>query len=304
MGLWPSVQERENDRVVSVLDEQSILHGDAKTVEMLVRDLKDLGYAVIKLQEQSKSALKIYESSCEDFFKLDEVEKLKYSGKHQDKLLDEIGPKPNIGYIRTKGKEYIKLRGSDIEALDNYVPQNPPNFKENFKSASALLSDIADACLLHVGSFQLSAEGNTYIKPDVLSSARSLARDGSSVSSIRYFQQKSDAVVDLQLETKAPLDEENEAEDGLRLKEHADTGLLTLIRCARIPGLQIEDRSSGEYFTVDSKYEPESHLFCIVGRKLQLVAATEKVFQPTLHRVMFDPLKERFSLLYFMDFRK
>jgi len=297
-GNWSGSAAREDPVEVEI---SQLLAGDKDAVANYLKDLSELGYAVIRLNEESENLLREYENMSREFFELDMKTKEEFRGKEKDPLLAEIGPRPNIGYIHTKPKEYLKLRGTDpIES----VPEKPDGFRDSFKRTAEFFATLGDKCLLYVGTCPTS-DGKNYMKDDVLKSARSLSLDGSSISSIRYFKQTdgpeaaSVNVPDEYGNTNA------EGDEGLRLGIHADTGLLTFIRCACVPGLQIENRVTKEYFTAEEKFEPEKHLFCISGRKLHMMSAgDEKIFIPTLHRVLFDPTVERNSLLYFMDFRK
>jgi isopenicillin N synthase-like dioxygenase len=301
MGNWWSgdTVPREDPNVIDV---QHLLSKDPTAIKSFLTDLRQLGYSVIRLDAQSEDLLRQFETCAQQFFELDQKTKDEFVGKEKDPLLAEIGPRPNIGYIKTRPKEYLKIRGSDPIEL---VPSEPPGFRDVFKKTSDFLADLGDHCLEYCGTC-LTPSGAPYMTEAVLKSARDLALDGSSVSTIRYFKQvekPEPANVNVPDEY-GNVNAEKEGDEGLRLGIHADTGLLTFIRAARTPGLQIENRVTKEYFTAEKKFESEKHIFCITGRKLDMMAADEKIFIPTLHRVLFDPSVERYSLLYFMDFRK
>jgi len=85
---------------------------------------------------------------------------------------------------------------------------------------------------------------------------------------------------------------------------HTDTGLLTCITCAKVPGLQVLDRESGKFLAVETMVQPGKDLFMIMGRKMQVLCqqgSDQSVFIPTVHRVVLPPDTERSSLLYFQD---
>jgi len=288
---------REDPVVVEVA---GLLAKEDEQVQNFLKDLHDLGYAVIRLDQSSENLLREYEQVAHEFFELDQKTKEQFAGREKDPLLAEIGPRPNIGYIKTKPKEYLKLRGSDpVEG----IPDQPAAFRDSFKRTSDFFAKLGDQCLEYVGNCP-TPSGKNYMTEQVLTSARSLALEGSSISSIRYFKQEdkpeaaSVNVPDEYGNTNA------DGAEGLRLGIHADTGLLTFIRSACVPGLQIENRATKTYFTAEEKFESEKYIFCITGRKLDMMAAGEKLFIPTLHRVLFDRSVERNSLLYFMDFKK
>jgi len=94
---------------------------------------------------------------------------------------------------------------------------------------------------------------------------------------------------------------------GEACKVHTDTGVLTLIMCSSVAGLQIEKRgSSGEWLEVEKTNTPGVDLFVIGGGKLHMFGRNEverETFPPTVHRVMLPHNLQRYSLLYFLDAR-
>jgi len=88
---------------------------------------------------------------------------------------------------------------------------------------------------------------------------------------------------------------------------HTDTGILTVIVCSRVPGLQVWDRKNNDWLPVEKllletcKKEGEHLAICIMGEKMGLFT---DVLTATLHRVMVQPNTVRYSMLYFMDTAK
>jgi len=308
MGLGSSSsatvsEPKSSSRLAVPLDELKFLDGDTQSHDQFIQDLRELGYSVFRLSEETENQLRNYEEDCKSFFELDKQEKEFWRAKPEDALLESMGRRPNMGYIATHPKEYLKLRNSDGEAVI------PPSLRGVFKDAQGKLQRLGDSCMVVIGSYKVNDQQGSFMTDEILTSARSLVEDGASVSSIHYFtseQQKNNTAAaalasgDPEYESKVAGD----LTDGERLGIHQDTGILTFIRSAKQPGLQILDRNSGDYFTSEEKFEPEKHLFCIMGQKIQLLAKQEKIFEATYHRVLFDPTVERFSLLYFMDFKK
>jgi len=93
-------------------------------------------------------------------------------------------------------------------------------------------------------------------------------------------------------------------EDGFTYpsKTHTDTGILTLIICAEVPGLQVWDSVNKKWLEVEKLVTPREDLFVIMGRKCELFSTVkESPFKATTHRVALPLNTERNSLLYFVD---
>jgi isopenicillin N synthase-like dioxygenase len=86
------------------------------------------------------------------------------------------------------------------------------------------------------------------------------------------------------------------------LTKYLDTGILTLIICSDVPGLQVWDLQNKEWLEVEKLVIPKEDMFVIMGRKMQFFSATTpSPFMPTTHRVALPLNTERSSLLYFQD---
>jgi isopenicillin N synthase-like dioxygenase len=85
-------------------------------------------------------------------------------------------------------------------------------------------------------------------------------------------------------------------------KTHTDTGILTLIICSDVPGLQVWDTKNDEWLEVEKIVNPMEDMFVVLGRKMQLFAQDQpSVLMPCTHRVALPLNTERSSLLYFLD---
>lgn len=87
----------------------------------------------------------------------------------------------------------------------------------------------------------------------------------------------------------------------LSCRVHTDEGLLTFVVCAQAPGLQIQDRITGQFLDVETLATPGVDLICLGGRKLRVFGQHGQVFRPTVHRVVLPSDTERYALLYSMD---
>eukprot|EP01119_Soliformovum_irregulare_P023477 TRINITY_DN8196_c0_g1_i2.p1 TRINITY_DN8196_c0_g1~~TRINITY_DN8196_c0_g1_i2.p1 ORF type:complete len:175 (-),score=35.49 TRINITY_DN8196_c0_g1_i2:26-550(-) len=174
------------------------------------------------------------------------------------------------------------------------------------------MDDIGKACLDCLANHQ--ANGTPFMKPELYASVKGqLSR--SSLSLIRYFPVgEVDATPDDQKNNSNADEyvEEADAEKDLvkdvaytyPSKTHTDTGILTLIICADVPGLQVWDIQSNRWIEVEKVFNPHTDMFVIMGRKMQFFSAQESsIFKATTHRVALPLNTERTSLLYFVDVR-
>jgi len=148
---------------------------------------------------------------------------------------------------------------------------------------------LAKQCFTLVAKYKgQGTSGKTYINDEVYDIAMQKSNDRSSLSLIHYIkQQVTDGVTE---DTHEPS------------KTHTDTGVLTLIVCASVPGLQVQDRVTEDFLEVEKLVEPREHIFCILGRKTEIFGqTTPAIFTPTVHRVCLPFGVERYSLLFFMD---
>jgi len=120
----------------------------------------------------------------------------------------------------------------------------------------------------------------------------------SSISVIHYFSRGPPG-------QRPPAPGYEDDEDGMNIpsKSHQDTGILTFILCSDVPGLQVENRSNGSWIPVETLNTPKKDLFCIMGRKIEIFASTNKdtLYKATVHRVGLPYNTERYSILFFAD---
>ena len=70
-------------------------------------------------------------------------------------------------------------------------------------------------------------------------------------------------------------------------KTHTDTGILTLIICSDVPGLQVWDIHNNKWLEVEKLFNPGEDMFVIMGRKMELFALqSPPVLCSTTHRVV------------------
>jgi len=75
---------------------------------------------------------------------------------------------------------------------------------------------------------------------------------------------------------------------------------MTLIRISEVPGLVVFDQLHKKYMNLEELGQV-GDLVLIIGRKLELLLHKSAKIEPTLHKVVIQKNKERFSILFFMD---
>lgn len=255
--------------------------------EAFISNLHKEGFVIFELDDENlTNAIENYFSEGREFFS--------QSFEEKDKLetLEETGTvmrKANRGYVHVKDragehvKEFLKL---SLRDPDSAFPTTPESLKETFHDLFARLNRVAKKSLEVVANFQVEKGKQTYMSPQVYDHLVKHVDEKSSISLIRYF----------------PRDEAC-----IPSAEHVDTGLLTFISCATVPGLQVKDRASGEWIEVEKMVTPLQDMFVIIGKKVQLLAAvnTDKpYFSATEHRVALPAHTERNSLLFFLDVKQ
>eukprot|EP01089_Gocevia_fonbrunei_P001631 TRINITY_DN11513_c0_g1_i1.p1 TRINITY_DN11513_c0_g1~~TRINITY_DN11513_c0_g1_i1.p1 ORF type:complete len:281 (-),score=49.62 TRINITY_DN11513_c0_g1_i1:8-850(-) len=241
---------------------------------------------------------------------------------------DLIVRKVNYGYVSVQGvKEYFK---KGITDPDESYPDQPENLKETFQTVYQTLQNIADEGLKEIATYTYK-DSSTHYSAKLYSEVAEIVQKRSSISLIHYYAQDekktTDYVekhdpnrealeeMDFHAKGKEKVEIEKEEETDDKEKEnsdkrkvvtpsatHTDTGLLTLISCSFVPGLQVLDRASGAFLDVEKIADPGKDLFIIMGRKItQLSTNHSGLFIPTTHRVVLPPNTERNSILYFQD---
>eukprot|EP01121_Diplochlamys_sp_Union-15-3_P000510 TRINITY_DN10446_c0_g1_i2.p1 TRINITY_DN10446_c0_g1~~TRINITY_DN10446_c0_g1_i2.p1 ORF type:complete len:301 (-),score=63.63 TRINITY_DN10446_c0_g1_i2:17-850(-) len=248
-----------------------------------VECMRDKGFAILTLNPKMKNAVDNYFKDAEDFFSLPLEEKKKFNS------LDELQRQINKNYVHVSGsKEFMKLQKNEDT---NIYPTNPHTFKKSFDSVFEHLETLSKRCFTLIAKYtSAETKHSPFINDDVYKIIMKKMEERSSVSTIHYFPvKKSDSSTEINNEPS---------------KTHTDTGILTLIMCASVPGLQVQDRSKDEntFIEVEKLVKPREHIFCIIGRKTELMSNVKpSVFTPTTHRVLLPFGVERYSLLFFMD---
>merc|ERR1719283_654291 len=81
-----------------------------------------------------------------------------------------------------------------------------------------------------------------------------------SISLIHYFDKKCGK------EDEAKLDEDDRLKnrtEEVPLGKHVDTGLMTLITCSDVAGLEVLDRRSDKYYHAEKQFDERKHVFVI-----------------------------------------
>mmetsp|Transcript_51570 Transcript_51570/g.85449 ORF Transcript_51570/g.85449 Transcript_51570/m.85449 type:complete len:231 (+) Transcript_51570:378-1070(+) len=124
----------------------------------------------------------------------------------------------------------------------------------------------------------------------------------SSISLIHYFNKNCEEGE----EEKCALSEDEKLKNRVLevpLDKHVDTGLMTLITCSDVAGLEVLDRKTNKYFMPEQIFDSTKHIFVIAGRKMELFT-WKKPVNATWHAVKIPLQFERNSLLYFMEIQK
>jgi len=204
----------------------------------------------------------------------------------------------NMGYVEVEGvREHIKLRiNGDRKGA---WPEAVPGFKDTYDTASNLLSSIAWNVFIELTKYaELNPKAHfRELSAEVLRDLKECTSERSAIAVIHYYTP------------------ENSTHDNATTcklvdvcDEHTDTGILTLILCSEVAGLQVWDRKKKDWMEIEnnliekykSQYPNQKFIMCILGEKAGLFTGSEAL-KPTLHRVMMKSTTERYSMLYFMD---
>jgi len=249
--------------------------------------MEQQGFAVLTMDETLKSDVLNYLAGVKTFFSQDSASKLQLSS--QTELM-----KKNEGYLLVAEiKEYLKLKKPHPK-----IPY-PENFSELFDKCFDSFFKLSDKCF-EILATDTNSEGQPYMKTELFQAIRSRTKDRSSISVIHYFPRNAPK----EGEEKTHYDRDQEGTEGVNVpsKEHTDTGVLTFILCSRVPGLQVQNKSTGEWTPVEILNDPESDLFCIMGNKMEIFSAEKEAkYKSTVHRVILPYGIERYSILFFVD---
>jgi len=172
------------------------------------------------------------------------------------------------------------------------------DFQTKFERFRKNINDVAVQCLDLLCNYQCE-DGQSFLEEKLYHDVKKGIEKKSSISMIHYYPRKPP-------EEREEGDKLGDDEEGQNVpsKTHTDTGLITLISCAEVPGLQVENRANGEFLEVETIYAETARrdLFVIIGRKIELFARKEPAFfKATVHRVVLPYNIERNSMLYFVD---
>jgi len=258
----------------------------------LYQHLRDDGFVIVSLKDHFKEIEDMYEVG-QSFLQGDKESKEVH-----------LDPKDeNLGYLDIAGvREYIKLRITG-DRIGKW-PAKPSDFKEKYEKTSQALHDVAWKVFieaLHLSQLEPGRPSKPF-EDDVLQSVKECCTQQSSISVIHYYLSQNQ-------ETSTTPTPDDKSSYGLRdvCDAHRDTGILTIIMCSQVAGLQVWDRKNNDWLQIeklliDNFKKPDEHLaVCIMGEKISLFADS---LTATLHRVMVQPTVERYSLLYFMDTAK
>jgi len=303
MAFFFKKKKKERDVLPLKISLVDLMDGNPSTSKAFCQSLKDYRFAVLKCDEKTIDAIANYKKVGSEFFSLDNDYKMNYSGGQIDEIVTR---KVNKGYLCVKGmKEFLKLQ-ANVDIKD--VPSQPTQLQNSFQNVVSILDSIAKTCLDNVAKYEV--DGKTFMESNFYEMMKQKLFK-SSLSLIHYFpmpecspdetfnNSNADEYVDGDDEQKDKI-----TEGGLTYpsKTHTDTGILTLIICAEVPGLQVWDVVNQKWLEVEKMVTPKEDLFVIVGRKTQLFSKQrDSTFKPTTHRVALPLNTERSSLLYFLD---
>ena len=165
------------------------------------------------------------------------------------------------------------------------------------------LKDVAETCLETIANIKCK-NNNTFIDPKFHEQLVQFHRKQSSISAISYYavsEQTEKRDKDIQEYENTKIEENIKEEQHSPSATHTDTGILTMILNSDVPGLQVKPNNSQEFVEVEKINNPWTDMYLILGRKLEFFAKEEKLFTPTVHRVIIPKNQKRYSLIYFCD---
>jgi len=288
------------------IDLNQLMQGKEEAKIAFCESLKTYRFAVLKCDDTTKQIIADFKESGLEFFSQDEETKINFCGKpvYPEDSSYQVR-KVNKGYLIIKGmKEYLKFK------LDETLPETPSNFKSRFNAVYKSFHDISRTCLEYAATYQVN--GQPFMDPAMLNEVKKKLQR-SSVSLIRYFPvSTTEATPDdrinnsneYEVSSASDKDKDTDVQAGFTYpsKTHTDTGILTLIICSDVAGLQVWDIHNNKWLEVEKMVVPKEDMFVIMGRKMELFSKqSPSVFLPTTHRVALPVNTERSSLLFFQD---
>jgi len=255
--------------------------------KLMSQRLSEYGFVVLALEESDSATIDNMFEAGKKFFSLDKEAKAIHADPKDEAM----------GYVNVEGiREHIKLRVNG-DRKGNW-PVAVPEYKEVYGATSNLLGSMSWNIFLELCDFAKLNPRPRYkeFTEDVLRDCKECVTERSAIAVIHYYNPE----------------KTNSANTSSQLVDvcdaHTDTGILTLILCSQIAGLQIWDRQKAQWMEAEKglieKYKsqsPNQHLVvCIMGEKISVFTGAASL-EPTLHRVMIKSTAERHSMLYFMD---
>lgn len=244
--------------------------------------MSEKGYIVFHLDEAVAKSITSYRSSCEEFFRLSDVEKLRLSGIDGSEM-----KKRNDGYLVVDGsKEFLKLKPKNPE----YFPSHSETFRSSFTKCYESFYNMF-AKTFSIIANDVNEKGQKYISDELENIILNRMKESASISVINYFP------------VEKPLVTTKELEDfSIPSEIHQDTGVMTFIMCSDVVGLQVRARGSEEWVTVERLAQAGTDMFCILGKKIEMFATDPRAlkYEATWHRVILPYNVQRYSTLYFI----
>eukprot|EP01130_Rhizamoeba_saxonica_P011855 TRINITY_DN4942_c4_g2_i1.p1 TRINITY_DN4942_c4_g2~~TRINITY_DN4942_c4_g2_i1.p1 ORF type:complete len:300 (-),score=60.86 TRINITY_DN4942_c4_g2_i1:151-1011(-) len=244
---------------------------EPSTTQHLLQELGQEGFVILRLDDDLMNALLEFIEASQIFFEQTASEKEAYT------VHDPLRGRLNQGYILVdRIKEFLKFKAGDE------LPDVPPHLADRFDQFIALIHPLAESILDLIAETE-TEEGTKYMDETLYKQVKEMLPLKSAVAMISYYPR-------LPPEERDQDDPPTYDEDGLSIpsQTHTDTGLITLISCSDVPGLQVEDRRTGEWIEVEKIADPRRDLFCILGNKIELFAQRQEdtLFKRTVHRVV------------------
>eukprot|EP01129_Flabellula_baltica_P010159 TRINITY_DN4260_c0_g1_i3.p1 TRINITY_DN4260_c0_g1~~TRINITY_DN4260_c0_g1_i3.p1 ORF type:complete len:214 (-),score=57.99 TRINITY_DN4260_c0_g1_i3:330-971(-) len=176
---------------------------------LFVRNMKDYGFNVLRLDDDLYDALMAYLRVTALFFEKDTQDKID-GFSHVDDIMGQI----NKGYILVKYvKEFLKLKKGDAMPEDE-------GFAEAFDVFWERINEVSDRCYDLIAT-AVDDDGEPFMDEDLYTAVRSRIRDRSSISMIHYFARLPPG--------ERPDDDVNgDDEDGMSVPSKTHTGMSIL----------------------------------------------------------------------------
>lgn len=295
--LRRTVDRRRRSRALFNFIDPNRLH-EPDTARTFAEKMLSERFAVLALSDEQAAVVRQLRDAADRFFAMPADEKNRSVAPPRfanGEIAELTAVKDNKGFIFVDTiKEYLKITGDD----GNFPSAD---YERAHRAAYALFARMASDCLRAMAQYKI--DGRSMWQPAVLESVLKFAPARSAVSVIHYFAREPESARSSYGDT---------AIEFFPSPPHVDTGVLTLIVCADVPGLQIADATTGEYIRAEeimgaSGAAYGTRVFVIQGRKASifsdhaLASESGRQYTATLHRVALPARCERTSLLFYMD---